>query len=262
LSSPIANQEDFEFLLANARAGLDLGLSHFIHLDQPIGIWNYIRIADDIAVQTPKGRLLDWGCGFGQMTHLLKRRGFDVTSFDIGEPTKKLPDIPLCRNLEVVRTMEPTKLPFGDQQFDSVLSCGVLEHVEEAPACGNEVASLHEIARVLRPGGRLLIYQLPQQFAWMEAIVRRLRLGYAHPRRYTIPEITRILNDAGYVVENVNRSGFVPKNLTGLPNTLRTFYSRFSRALLTVDGMLCRIPGLNSLAGVMEIRARYEGRPA
>jgi SAM-dependent methyltransferase len=257
-----SDQEDFEFLLANARAGLALGLTHFVHLDQPIGIWNYIRIADDIADRTPHGRMLDWGCGFGQMTYLLKRRGFEVTSFDIGDQDKKLPDIPVCRNLSVVRTMHPTNLPFPDRQFDAVLSCGVLEHVEEPPACGNEVASLHEIGRVLRPGGRLLLYQLPQQYAWTEAIVRRLGSGYVHPRRYTIPEITRILEDAGYTVESVSRSGLVPKNLTGLPGVLRRLYSRFSRGLLTMDKLLCRIPGLNSLSGVMEIRAIYHGRPA
>ena len=261
MSGSDENQKDFEFLLANARAGLALGLTHFIHLDQPIGIRNYLRIADDIAEHVAPARMLDWGCGFGQMTYLLRRRGFDVTPFDIGEANKALPDIPLCRNLAVVRTTEPPKLPFADRQFDVVLSCGVLEHVEEPPACGNEVASLHEIGRVLRPGGRLLIYQLPQQYAWMEAIVRRLGIGYAHPRRYTVREITGILNRAGYTVERVNRASLVPKNLTGVPRMVRNVYSRFSGPLMALDRLLCSIPGLNSVAGVMEITARYDGRP-
>src|SRR5579862_6647551 len=185
-----SNQQDFDFLRANAREGLALGLANFIHLDQPIGIWNYLRIADDIADQVQPGRLLDWGCGYGQMTYLLRKRGFAVTPFDIGDVDKRLPNIPLCRDLEVVRTTHPTDLPFGDGSFDAVLSCGVLEHVDEFSAPGNEVKSLREISRILRPGGHLLIYQLPQRYAWMEAIVRRLRLGYAHPRRYTLAEIT------------------------------------------------------------------------
>lgn len=262
MSSSGENQKDFEFLLANARAGLALGLTHFIHLDQPIGIRNYIRIADDIQGHVAPGRMLDWGCGFGQMTYLLRRRGFDVTPFDIGEADKRLPDIPLCRDLKVVRTTHPTNLPFPDRQFDMVLSCGVLEHVEEPPACGNEVASLHEIGRILKPGGRLLIYQLPQQYAWMEAIVRRLGIGYAHPRRYTVREITGILQRAGFSVERVSRASLVPKNLTGIPATVRNVYSRFSGPLMALDGILCRIPGLNALAGVMEITARYDGQPA
>jgi SAM-dependent methyltransferase len=256
------SQKDFEFLLANARAGRALGLTHFIHLDQPIGIRNYLRIADDIAAHVPRGRMLDWGCGFGQMTYLLRRRGYDVTPFDIGAPDKTMPDIPLTRDLKIVRTTEPTKLPFVDREFDLVLSCGVLEHVEEAPACGSELGSLEEIARILRPGGRLLIYQLPQRFSWVEAIVRRLGIGYAHPRRYTVPEIRRILKSAGYSVERVQRSGIIPKNLTGIPAGLRNLYSRFSAPLLALDSFLCKVPGLNALAGVMEVTARFEGRTA
>lgn len=252
-------EQDYNFLLANAQAGKALGLSNFIHLDQPIGILNYIRIADDIARQIALGDLLDWGCGYGQMTYLLKRRGFQVTSFDIGEPgTVSSPDIPLCRELNVVRTTHPTNLPFTDNSFDAVLSCGVLEHVDEFSQPGNERKSLREIARVLRPDGFLFIYQLPQQYAWQEAIGRRLRLGYAHPRRFTATEITKMLKQAGYSIERIRRANLFPKNLTGLPNGLRMMYSRFSRALIALDGNLCKIPGLNHLAGVLEITAKRE----
>jgi SAM-dependent methyltransferase len=253
------DEEDFEFLLSNARAGKALGLSHFVHLDQPIGIHNYIRIANDIASSVPAGRMLDWGCGFGQMTYLMRRRGFEVTPFDLGEPGKQMPDIPLCRDLNIVRTTHPTNLPFEARQFDAVLSCGVLEHVDEFSEPGNEIKSLQEIARVLRPGGRLLIYQLPQEYAWQEAITRRLEIGYAHARRYTLPEIAAILARSGYSIQRVTRSGLVPKNLTGLPEGVRNLYSRFSQVLLALDRLLCRVPGLNALAGVMEITARYDG---
>ena len=253
------NQADFEFLLTNARVGRDLGLEHFLHLDQPIGIWNYIRIADDIAQQVPSGHVLDWGCGYGQMTYLLKRRGFQVTAFDIGEPGKALPDIPLCRDLEVTLTSHPTSLPFQDRAFDAVLSCGVLEHVDEYSQPGNELKSLREIARVLRPNGHFLIYQLPQRYAWQETIIRCSRLGYAHPRRYTTSEITARLQDAGYAVQRVRRANLIPKNLTGMPRELRAVYSRSSKVLIALDGVLCKIPALNQLAGVLEITARRSG---
>ncbi len=251
------NQSDFNFLLSNARAGKALGLPHFIHLDQPIGIWNYIRIADDIARQVSSGHVLDWGCGYGQLTYLLRRRGFQVTAFDIGEPGKTtLPDIPLCHELEVVYTTHPTDLPFTEKNFDVVISCGVLEHVDEFSQPGNEMKSLHEIARVLGPGGHLLIYQLPQRYAWQEAIIRRLHLGYAHPRRYTASEITKMLQQTGYSVQRIRRANLIPKNLTGMPNKLRSVYSRFSHALIALDGILCQTPGLNHLAGVLEITAQ------
>ncbi len=88
------DQADYDFLRTNARAAEALQVPYFTHLSQPIGIWNYIRIANDIAQQVPSGRLLDWGCGFGQMTYLLQRRGFAVIPFDVGAPDLPLPDIP------------------------------------------------------------------------------------------------------------------------------------------------------------------------
>jgi SAM-dependent methyltransferase len=257
MSAAPQHDEEVAFLLANAAAGKALGLSHFLHLDQPIGIWNYIRIADSIARHAPPGELLDWGCGYGQMTYLLRRRGFRVTPFDIGEPGAALPDIPLCRGLEVVRSTHPTELPFPDGRFDAVLSCGVLEHVDEySGQPGNEIRSLREIARVLRPGGALLIYQLPQRYAWQEAVIRRLGLGYAHPRRYTAGEITAMLRAQGYAVERIARANLIPKNLTGMPARLRAAYSRLSRPLIALDGVVSGLPGLGELAGVLEVVAR------
>src|SRR5207247_2344200 len=116
--------DDYEFLLATAQAGKAKGLSNFAHLDQPIGIWNYIRIANEIAERIPSGRLLDWGCGFGQMTYLLGRRGFDVTAFDVGPEDAALPDVPLCREIHAVRPTHPTRLPFPTDSFDAGLGRG------------------------------------------------------------------------------------------------------------------------------------------
>ncbi len=251
------DQTDFDFLSANATAAKRLGVGGFIHLDQPIGIWNYIRIANDIAKQLPHGDVFDWGCGYGQMTYLLKKRGFQVTSFDIGDPNKNsLPDIPICHDLNVIRNMHPTTLPFAPKSFDAVLSCGVLEHVDEQSQPGNEMKSLSEIGRILRPGGILFIYQLPQLYTWQESIIRRFHLGYAHPRRYTATEITNMLKQTGYSVQRIRRANLIPKNLTGMPNKLRTIYSRFSKTLITLDGNLCKVPVLNHIAGVLEVTAQ------
>jgi SAM-dependent methyltransferase len=250
------DREDFDVLMANAHEARARALTHFLHLDQPSGIWHYIRIANEIAAQVPPGKLLDWGCGFGQMTYLLRRRGFDVTPFEVGPEDKTLPDIPLCRDLNVVCTPHPTRLPFLSESFDVVLSCGVLEHVDEGSEPGNEMLSLREITRVLRPRGYFPIYQLPQRYSWTEALQRRLRLGYWHPRRFTAKEIRRLLSSNGYRIERLRRYSLLPKNLTGMPEPMRAFYGRFGHALISADEALSRIPGLNQLAGVMEILAR------
>lgn len=247
---------DYAFLLKNACEARAISLSAFIHFDQPVGIYNYIRMANEIAEQAA-GDILDWGCGYGQMTYLLQKRGFRVTSFDIGPPDTSLPDIPVCRELKVVRSRDPIKLPFSSACFDAVLSCGVLEHVdEESRQPGNELKSLREIGRVLRPRGLLLIYHLPQKNGWQESIIRRFKLGYTHSRRYTIKEIVQILQDTGYEVVNLRRANLIPKNLTGLPDILRRSYSLLGHPLITADVYLAKIPVINRMAGTLEIIAR------
>jgi SAM-dependent methyltransferase len=248
--------EDFEFLMRNAAEGRALRLRDFGHLDQPLSIWNYIRIANDIAAHVPPARLLDWGCGHGQMTYLLRRRGFEVVAFDVGGDDKSLPDIPLCRNLSVIRTTHPTHLPFQDAAFDVVLSCGVLEHVDEFSEPGNERRSLQEIRRVLRPDGDFLIYQLPQRYSWTEATQRILRRGYFHPRRFMATEIRDILAASGYHIERWNRMNLLPKTGLGVPERIRALYSRFGRSMISLDSIFCRVPVLNQLAGVLELHAR------
>jgi SAM-dependent methyltransferase len=263
MNNPELNQENFNFLFENANAARALGITYFTHLDQPISIWNYIRIANDLSEQIEPSDILDWGCGFGQMTYLLKTRGFSVTSFEIGETGKTgLPDLPVCRALNPIYSTHPTNLPFLDNTFDAVLGCGVLEHVDEFSEPGNEIKSLQEIARILRPDGKLFIYQLPQLYAWQEAVARKLKRGYCHPRRYTVKEITMILEQTGYSVERIRCVNLIPKNLTGLPEKLRVAYSRLSKLLIAFDGVLCKTPGLNLIAGALEITAQYKGKSA
>lgn len=235
---------------------MSLGLSNFLHLDQPIGLWNYIRIANDISSQLAVGsRVLDWGCGMGQMTYLMQRRGLAVTAYDVRAADDALPDTPLSKSFTRIVSQDPTKLPFEDRKFDAVLSCGVLEHIDEYSSFGNELLSLREIGRVLRPGGKLLIYQLPQRDAWQEAIIRRFKLGYAHPRRYTAAEIASMLSGVGLSVSRLRRANLIPKNLTGMPSALRRMYSNGSRPLIAADGAVSQLPILRTVAGVLEVTA-------
>ena len=260
--TPSNHQADFDFLTQSARVAIAQGLFGFIHMDQPIGVWNYIRIADDIASQLPAGaRVLDWGCGLGQMTYLMQLRRLNVSAYDVRPADDTLPDTPLSKTFQIIVSQEPTLLPFSNAAFDAVLSCGVLEHVDENSQPGNEMKSLREIHRILKPNGKLLIYQLPQVHAWQEAVIRRFKLGYAHPRRYTDPEIKAMLADTGFQTTRLRHANLIPKNLTGMPAALRNFYSKASKPLIQLDQLFSNLPLVHNIAGVIELTAESASRP-
>lgn len=80
-------------------------------------------------------------------------------------------------------------LPFPDATFDVVGAFDVLEH------CDPEKQAIDELARVLAPGGRLLISVPAYQWAWSDHDVRA-----GHYRRYTEPRLLAVVQGAGLSV--------------------------------------------------------------
>ena len=77
-------------------------------------------------------------------------------------------------------------LPFRDASFDVVAAFDVVEH------CDPEAQALAELARVLRPGGRMLLSVPAYQWAWSDHDVRA-----GHHRRYTRPRLLAAVRAAG-----------------------------------------------------------------
>ena len=120
----------------------------------------YRSIADEVAATVPpSAAVLEVGCGPGHLSIGLARdHGLDVTSVDLD------PDMIARARANAERTRaadgrEPrfvvgdvAALPFSDGSFDLVVSTFSMHHWSD-PRAG-----LIEIARVLRPGGRALIW--------------------------------------------------------------------------------------------------------
>ena len=81
-------------------------------------------------------------------------------------------------------------LPFVDGVFDVVAAFDVVEH------CESEATAMSELARVLKPGGRILLSVPAYQWAWSAHDVRA-----GHFRRYTRPRLVRLVEGAGLTVE-------------------------------------------------------------
>jgi SAM-dependent methyltransferase len=99
-------------------------------------------------------QILDAGCGNGRYCKFLLRHansdaavtGFDFSQGMLYRARKRLTD-PRVRHARA----DLTRLPFGDGRFDAAVCGWVLEHLPD-PRPG-----LRELARVLRPGGKLLL---------------------------------------------------------------------------------------------------------
>lgn len=225
------------------RRANDVNLQHALQLRE------YDAIADRIERDAP-ARLLDWGCGYGHMTWLMRSRGLDVEAFDFRPEAAERGLRPLSRFPEITAFIEPSDpvhLPYEDDRFDAVLSCGVLEHVSDPRG------SLAEIRRVLRPGGTFYVYKLPNRRSYLEAIAKRAGLYYhgAWPddRVYDLPGARRLLEDAGFRVQEARLANLLPLTVGGQA------IARWAAPLWRLNVRLGDVPGLRELATNVELVA-------
>ena len=219
------------------------------HLHAETQTREYRAIVDAIAADRP-ARVLDWGCGYGQISDMLLRRGLDVASFECRGPGSPDAEVALGHYPEIRAyvSSEPVALPYPDASFDAVLSCGVLEHVQ------NPGASLDELRRILRPGGRLYVYKLPNRFSWLEALARVLGMYYhgklPDDKIYTRRSAVALIERHGFAVEESRLANFLPLTVE------HELAHRYARAIWRANAALGRVPLLNLLDTNVEVIAR------
>jgi SAM-dependent methyltransferase len=237
-----------------ALRGKSLGADDLEHLDGPAAAYNYVRIADLVASRVQLKPIappvLDWGCGYGQVTWLLRRRGVHTVCCEVEERPART-SIPQLSTLNIDHAVDSVQLPYEPEAFGAVLSVGVLEHVPDL------AGSLREVNRVLKRDGPFLIFMFPNRFSWAEYLAE-LRGISVHPNRYTFRQTRRILQDHGFTVEEKWRRNFLPRNLTGLSQSIKELYGRYYRQIESLDGLLANLPPTSLLSGVLELIARKD----
>lgn len=114
---------------------------------------------------------LDAGCGTGTLSRLLAERGCRVLGVDAAKEMVEAAG-QLAQGgdrsgqLKFERVETIARLPLVSNSYDGVLCSSVLEYVSDVDAC------LKEFARVLRPGGLLLV-SVPNR----HSMVRRTQAG-------------------------------------------------------------------------------------
>ena len=105
------------------------------------------KYTDSLRVTQPGARILDVGCGVGQVVDHLTKLGYEAHGVDVSEP-----NIARARKLSShCQVYDGKHLPFPDSYFASVGAFNVLEHVEEPEGF------IKELVRVVEINGRVAI---------------------------------------------------------------------------------------------------------
>lgn len=155
-------------------------------------------------------RVLDVGCGDGEFAVELKKRGAIVIGIDASaemidaaKSRSKLQSADIDFQVAMVE-----HLPFPAEKFDVVIAITILCFVDDAAPV------FKEIARVLRPGGRLVIGELGKWSTW--AAERRIRAWFGSALwqrgRFRTPrEFNEIARAAGLIPELVRGAIYYPR---------------------------------------------------
>jgi 2-polyprenyl-3-methyl-5-hydroxy-6-metoxy-1,4-benzoquinol methylase len=197
-------------------------------------------------------RVLDIGIGEGQSSALLARAGAHVTGIDVsGKGLERAQELARRCGVKIdFKQMAGEELRFEDASFDAVLCVSAYHHMDLEKAT-------REIARVLRPGGRVVLIEplATNPLAWIYR-----QFGRILAREATSEEMPLRFRDLRLLRQhfhNVKWQGmfFLSVGLFGLERVwnneiplLKAFTRSMSGWVFPLDTLLLKIPGLQSIA--------------
>ncbi|HPW18791.1 MAG TPA: class I SAM-dependent methyltransferase [Candidatus Aminicenantes bacterium] len=148
----------------------------------------------------PLGALtLETGTGKGHFTLALARRGFRVTTVDASEEEQAFARLQAERSglagLIEFRVGDAESLDFPDDSFDAVFSVNLLHHLSDPRR------ALDEMARVLAPGGKLVVSDFSDEGFRMMDELHRSEGGRHRASPFGVEDAGRHLRGKGFAVE-------------------------------------------------------------
>jgi ubiquinone/menaquinone biosynthesis C-methylase UbiE len=183
----------------------------------------------------PGAEVVDVGCGIGDNLRYILRDDASFFGLEYAQSTAEI-----ARRLlgarATVAVGSATSMPYASNRFDLALCIEVLEHIDK------DAAACREIARVLKPGGALIL-SVPYR-RWFPYYFTAM----GHIRHYTRSDVVRLLDAAGFDVECF------------LPNYPR--WSRFANyvyVICRIYALLLQIFGIRRTA--VEVKLPWARQP-
>jgi len=222
------------------------------YLDPPLDTVYPLEYAYALLGNIRGQTVVDFGCGSGENTLVLARRGARVIGVDISPDLTELARRRLAIN-HVTGDVEfivgsAHDLPIPDNHVDVVFGIAILHHLDL------ELAS-REVHRILKPGGRAIFMEPVRDSRLLRAVRRCIPYRAPDVSPFERPLTTRELRQFASRFQSMTSRGFsLPfVNLAQAVKPLR----RYLHPAYHIDGaILKRIPALTHFAGgrVIEVR--------
>lgn len=179
-----------------------------------------LELALEALRRTPTRRVLDLGCGYGEMLSMLppglELVGAEINPLALAEARRRNPGA-------LIVQADAAALPFAPASFDLVICSEVLEHVDDPQALAE---ALH---RIIRPGGHICLSVPNETITTIGRFVlgKRPCKSPAHKTAFTPALLARTLGANPVLKAN---SPFAPLPFAVSSNTVGLFEARHQEA--------------------------------
>lgn len=141
-------------------------------------------------IKKKQGKLLDIGCGRGDMLRAFEKNNFSVFGIDLSKEAKEM-----CKPIDVQNiNLEDENFTYKEKNFDVIFSKSLIEHLD------NPINFMNSCKKLLAEDGCLII-MTP---SWLHHHWGPFYLDYTHRTPFTLQSLKDLGNLAGFEVVKVN----------------------------------------------------------